>query len=80
MYYDRFDIALAWYFYCNGWHAGTGDWRYQRLSRMCRYFNPGAITLDSLAAESENAFDIYLSIVERHEGVERAEEERISLG
>ena len=80
MYYDRFDIALAWYLYCSSWHEGTRDWRYERLSRMLRYFHPGSITLHSLAAESDNAFEIYLSIVERYEGENRAIEERDDLG
>lgn len=80
MFYDRFDIALAWYLYCTNWHSGTRDWRYHRLVRMQRFFYPGSITLHSLAAESENAFEIYLDIVERYEGEERAEEERLDLG
>ena len=80
MYYDRFDIALAWYHYCAAWHSGTRDWRYERLSRMRKYFYPGESHIHTLAGESENAFEIYLDIVARYEGKERAEEERLDLG
>lgn len=79
MHYDRFDIALAWYHYCAAWHSGTRDWRYTRLVRINEYFKPGNDSLYELAVHSPNAFEIYLDIVRRYEGEDRAIEERVNL-
>ena len=67
MYYDSFDITLAWYYYCLNWHSGINSWQYKRLSRMKQYFKPSPKSLSELEAYSANAYQIYLTILNRHE-------------
>lgn len=42
MYFDRFDICLAWYHYLAEYHEGQGSEKYARLCKLGRYFSPGA--------------------------------------
>ena len=39
-YFDRFDIAEAYYLFFSHFHEGGGSKKYQRLSKMSRYFKP----------------------------------------
>jgi hypothetical protein len=74
MYYDRFDIVHAWYHYCTNWHTGQASREYARLSRISKYFSPG------MTALSENAQEIYLSLVLREQGEQAERAERAELG
>ena len=57
MYFDRFDIAEAWYLALAHCHGGQRSREYARLSKMSRYFRPSPIlSVDTL---SENAREIY---------------------
>ena len=64
MFFDRFDIVEAHYAFCSDWHAGQTCELYKRLSRISRYFTPGAAWkgYDSL---SENAQEIYKNLEKR---------------
>lgn len=39
--YTRFDIIEGWYFYCLHFYVGQGDWLYERLCRISKYYRPG---------------------------------------
>ncbi len=60
MYYDRFDIAEAYYLWLADNHGGQWSPKYRRLSRMTRYYRPRlSLSLDTL---SDNAREIYDNI------------------
>ena len=57
MYFNKFDICEAWYLALADCHCGQASPEYARLSRMGRYFTPGAsFSTDTL---SVNARQIY---------------------
>ena len=64
MFFDRFDIVAAHYAFCSDHHGGMGSELYGRLSRIGRYFRPGAAWrgYDSL---SENGQVIYDNLVSK---------------
>lgn len=65
MYFDRFDIAAAWYLFLMEYHGGQGSKSYSRLSKLSRSFRPGPLfNADSL---TENAWDIYQSLCDKAE-------------
>ena len=62
MYFDRFDIAEAHYWYCVHFHSGMGSPEYRRLCRIQRMgFRPGMM---ANGPGSENAQAIYDQLVE----------------
>lgn len=63
MYFDRFDIAEAWYLALAHCHGGQWSREYERLCRLSRYFKPSPL----LAVETlnENAREIYNSACAR---------------
>lgn len=64
MWFDRFDIAEAYYLYFCDYHGGQGSKEYQRLSRMGRYFRPRpSLSYETL---SENGQAIYDNLVAAH--------------
>jgi len=65
MYFDRFDIVAAYYFYFINYHTGQWSEEYKRLSKILRYFKPCPAWHD-ISDVSENAMEIYNSIVSRH--------------
>ena len=61
MYFDRFDIAEAYYLFFAHYHEGQWSEKYKRLSYMLSYFKPSPLlTLDTL---SDNAREIYDNLV-----------------
>jgi len=58
MYYDRFDIVEAHYWWNAEHHEGQWSGGYERLSRIGRYFKPGL----SIGPSSENSMEIYKSL------------------
>lgn len=61
--FDRNDIVEAYYLFFCDYHEGQGSRKYERLSRMTRYYKPRmSLSLDTL---SPNAKDIYQGLVER---------------
>ncbi len=58
MYFDRYDIACAWYHYLSENHGGQYSPEYARLSRLLTWFRPGA-SEEYLDGISENARAIY---------------------
>lgn len=65
MWFDRFDILSAHYAFAAAHHGGQGSDLYFRLSRIGRYFTPGAAWrgYDSL---SENGQAIYDDLAYRY--------------
>ena len=63
MYFDRFDIAEAWYLALSECHGGQWSREYARLCKLSRSFRPAtSLSVDNL---SENARAIYDSACER---------------
>lgn len=62
MYFDRFDVAEAYYLYFSLHHEGQGSANYARLSKMTSYFKPrpSLITPSDL---SENGQAIYYKLI-----------------
>jgi hypothetical protein len=65
MYFDRFDIAEAYYLYLSAYHGGQGSREYARLCRLLRSFRPRP-SLRSQDDLGDNARDIYDALVARH--------------
>jgi hypothetical protein len=57
MYFDRFDIAEAWYLALSHCHGGQGSREYQRLCKLLNSFRPGPCL--SVSSLNENAREIY---------------------
>ena len=62
MYFDRFDIVEAHYWFCTDYHEGQSSEKYERLCRISQYFTPGAC---SNGPSTENAQEIYNELAER---------------
>lgn len=63
MWFDRYDIIGAHYWFASHYHGGQRSELYARQCRISRYFRPG------MAAEgptTENACRIYNSLEARH--------------
>jgi hypothetical protein len=57
MYFDRFDIAAAWYLALAHCHGGQWSDSYARLCRLQTYFKPSPLlSVDSL---TDNGREIY---------------------
>ena len=57
MYFDRFDIAEAWYLALSHCHGGQSSQTYERLCKLSRSFRPRpSLSVETL---SENAREIY---------------------
>lgn len=66
MFFDRFDIAEAYFLFLSHCHEGQGSEKYHRLCRMGRYFKPRpSLSVETL---SENGREIYESLIQREEG------------
>ncbi len=73
MYFDRFDIIEAHYWFCAHYHGGQYHWAhdedgqwchlYHRLCRINEYFTPSPL---SNGPESENAKAIYAGLVDAY--------------
>jgi hypothetical protein len=57
MFFDRFDIAEAYYLFFCHYHEGGASAKYRRLSKMARYFKPSPLL--SVATLTENGREIY---------------------
>lgn len=62
MYFDRFDIVEAHYWFAVHYHDGQGSDLYARLCRIGRYFSPGR----SDGPSTENACVIYNALERKH--------------
>jgi hypothetical protein len=69
MYFDRFDILQAHYWFCSDWYDGQRDPLYARLCRILKHFTPGCL---SRGPDSENAQAIYDNLVEKFRANKRA--------
>ena len=57
MYFDRFDIAEAWFLALSHCHRGQWSREYARLCKLMRRFKPGhLLSVDTL---SDNGREIY---------------------
>ena len=62
MYFDRFDIVEAHYWYCVEYHEGQWSPLYERLCRIGRYYKPSPMVMSS-ADLGINAREIYENLV-----------------
>ena len=60
MYYDRFDIVQAYYFYFRDYHAGQTSKDFERLCKIKTYWKPNRHDLEHL---SDNARLIYNQLI-----------------
>lgn len=65
MYWNRFDIAEAYYLYFCDYHHGQNSVEYRRLSKLLTYFKPGHMF--SYESLSENGKEIYHNLINREE-------------
>ena len=65
MFFDRFDIAEAYYLFFCHCHEGQGSDKYRRLSRMLRYFKPQPSL--SVGTLTENGREIYEALIQQEE-------------
>jgi hypothetical protein len=63
MYFDRFDIVIAYYFYYCDYHDGQFSQSYARLCRIADYFKPSPLWGNIYDTENENAIEIYSNLV-----------------
>ena len=63
MHFDRFDICEAHYLFLSLWHEGQWSEKYERLSRLTRYFTPRPSL--RLATLTPNAKAIYSALVRK---------------
>lgn len=72
MYWNRFDIALAYWVYSVLHHSGQGSAEYALQAPLLRLsFSPGPLFSESAFVESagsgyENAFEIYRALADGH--------------
>jgi len=64
MYFNRWDIVEAHYWFAVHYHGGQASELYARQCRISRYFKPG---MSSNGPSSENACEIYNNL-ERKNG------------
>lgn len=58
MYFDRFDVAEAYYLWLSEHHQGQGSDRYERLSKMGDYFDPSPnLTYGTLTENGKSIYD-----------------------
>jgi hypothetical protein len=62
MYFDRFDIVEAHYWFAVHYHGGQFSDLYAKQCRISRYFNPGHTS----GPTSENACIIYNQLEAKH--------------
>jgi hypothetical protein len=62
MYWNRFDIVEAHFWFCADYHTGQSSDLYRRLGRIGRYFTPSAM---SHGPTTDNARDIYNALAEK---------------
>ena len=63
MYFDRFDIAEAWYLALSDCHGGQWSREYARLCKLSRSFFPRRnLSVETL---SDNAREIYRAACDR---------------
>lgn len=67
MYFDRFDIAEAYYLFFSHYHEGQTSDKYRRLSRMSRYFKPSPML--SVVTLTENGREIYEALAAKEEAM-----------
>ena len=62
-YFDRFDVAEAYYLALSHCHSGQWSKEYSRLCKMQQYFKPGArFSVESL---TDNGREIYERVCAR---------------
>ena len=65
MYFNRYDIVIAYYLYCAHYHTGMHSPLYERLCHIRTYFNPSTLMSDNPSDTSNNCADIYYNLVNR---------------
>lgn len=60
MFWDRFDIVDAHYWFAVNYHEGQGSALYERQCRISAYYSPSPL---ANGPQSENAREIYEELV-----------------
>lgn len=63
MFFDRFDIMAAYYYYLSQYHEGQWSESYKRLYKIMKVFKPSPF--GKLETETENCKNIYNQLVEK---------------
>jgi hypothetical protein len=70
MYFNRFDICLAYWAFASHWHDGQYCQIYAKFAQLERIkFSPGICQSDTPADLPENAREIYRQLVVKHCGL-----------
>jgi hypothetical protein len=64
MYYNRFDIVEAHYWFCADYHEGQWTNKYERLCRISKYYTPSPLSYGRRTM-NENAASIYDALVSK---------------
>jgi len=65
MFFNRFDVAEAYFLFFSHYHEGQGSQKYQRLCKLLRHFQPGPLL--SVETLTENGRAIYDGLARREE-------------
>lgn len=79
MYFNRFDVAEAWYLFLSNYHEGQGSEKYARLCKLLKSFRPSPMLNDEDSL-SENGRVIYDNLVEAEAINEQLREQAIHDG
>lgn len=61
MYFDRFDIVQAHYWFCADYHDGQWSDLYARLCHISNYYKPGMM---ETGPSTDNAREIYQNLID----------------
>lgn len=62
MYFNRYDICEAYYFFLSDTHTGQFSTKYKRLSKLTKYFKPSLLAKEPT---TENAKEIYAELLHK---------------
>lgn len=65
MYFDRFDIVTAYYFFCMEYHEGQFSEKYSRMCTILQYFKPSPLWSCIEDTGNDNAMEIYYNLVKK---------------
>ena len=66
MYFDRFDICAAYYWFANDFHSGQNSVFYKWFARLNKLRYRPALLEMSIDSCSENAQEIYNNLIIKH--------------
>ena len=64
--FNRFNIVIAHYIFCEDHHDGQASALYERLCRISRYFKPSPLMSHDINDHDDEVKDIYVSLCEKY--------------